>query len=190
MKSALKSMFESGFLQLMAIICLLAACALCSSGCRSVMVEDRGQKVVEINGQQTLVDQGWVVKEKSHWINGEVDGLSASINKDGSVSFNLNGAKSSPSEEFNKMMSTTFAGFASIARLAASMYSPAAASVPLTSEAAKSDDISAILKAKAELEAQTAAAKAELAKARAAASQSSQQSQTSQSCPDGNCEVK
>ena len=40
MKSALKSMFESGFLQLMAIICLLAACALCSSGCRSVMVEE------------------------------------------------------------------------------------------------------------------------------------------------------
>lgn len=182
MKSALKSMFESGFLQLMAIICLLAACTLCSSGCRSVMVEDRGQKVVEINGQQTLVDQGWVVKEKSHWINGEVDGLSASINKDGSVSFNLNGAKSSPSEEFNKMMSTTFAGFASIARLAASMYSPAAASVPLTSEAAANVS-------RGDAEARSVASQSSTGN-NTTASQSSQQSQTSQSCPDGNCEVK
>ena len=76
-----------------------------------------------------LVNKGWKVKQNSHWTNSEVDGINASIDKNGAVSFALAGAKSSPSEEFNKTMLTYTAMFTEMARIAAAAYNPSSSGV-------------------------------------------------------------
>jgi hypothetical protein len=105
------------------------------TGCRSIEIENKGE------------GKGWSVDVFSHWMNSEADNIAASIAPDGTVTFNMNGMKSNPSEEFNKMMNTTFTGFASLARLAASMYSPGAASIPLTPEAADPEAVAKLVNA-------------------------------------------
>ena len=159
-----------------ALFAALAAIVAGLTGCQTAHVKCEG-------------DGKWEASINSHWFRRDVDGFKAEVQPGGVFSIDLNGYKSDASEQLPAFTKEMWSGLAILGRIAATTMNPAAASVPLMSEAAKSDDISAILKAKAELEAQTAAAKAELAKARAAASQSSQQSQTSQSnCTD--CEVK
>ena len=123
MKDTLKNTLK----QIAFIACAAAFAALC--GCRSVEVEDHGKEPVKIDDKVVLVSKGWKVKQNSHWTNSEVDGISASIGKDGSVSFNLAGAKSSPSEEFNKTMLTYTAMFTEMARIAAAAYNPSSSGV-------------------------------------------------------------
>ena len=78
------------------------------------------------------------------------------MTKDGRFEFTAEGLKSSPSEEFNRTMATYTGAFVQLARLAAAMYSPAAASIPLTTEAA---DPAAVAKL---VDAQSAAKSAEI----------------------------
>lgn len=116
---------------------IVAACAAVAmfGGCRSIEIENKGE------------GKGWSVDVFSHWMNSEADNIAASISPDGTVTFNMNGMKSNPSEEFNKMMNTTFTGFASLARLAAAMYSPGAASIPLTTDAADPEAVAKLVNA-------------------------------------------
>jgi cytochrome oxidase assembly protein ShyY1 len=109
------------------LLMLAALAALC--GCKFIEVEDRGKEPVVIDGKVVLVDRGWKVKQNSHWTNSEVDGINASIDKNGVVSFALAGAKSSPSEEFNKTMLTYTAMFTEMARIAAAAYNPSSSGV-------------------------------------------------------------
>ena len=184
---------------------MVAACAaVFCGGCRAVKVENNGEEfladkdgnLVLVEGQPVKCSKGWSVWHNSHWLNSEADSISASVKgRDGSeIQFGMNGLKSSPSEEFNKMMSTTFAGFASLARLAASMYSPGAASIPLTPEAADPDAVAKLVDAQSRAKTAEIAARAD-AKVKTAAATSSAASTSSSSsaagdCTDGSCEVK
>jgi hypothetical protein len=126
-------------------------------------------------------------------MNSEADSISASVAPDGTVSFALNGMKSTPSEEFNKMMGTTMQSFTAMMRLAASMYSPGAASIPLTPEAADPEAVAKLVNAQAAAKAAEVAAKSarETAaiKARSDAAIAERQAAqgTAASCPGGVC---
>ena len=122
-------------------------------GCRTVSVENNGE------------GKGWKVSVMSNMMKSEVDNIKASVNPDGTISFDMGGLSTSPSEELAKsLMTMTY-----IARLAAAMYSPAAASVPLSEEAADPAAVSSLVKAQAEAKAIIAKAKAEAAAIKAQA---------------------
>lgn len=132
----------------------VGAAILSMTGCRSIAIENKGE------------GKGWSVDVFSHWMNSEADNIAASIAPDGTVTFNMNGMKSNPSEEFNKMMNTTFMGFASLARLAAAMYSPGAASIPLTTDAADPEAVAKLVNAQSAAKAAEIAAKSQRETAR------------------------
>lgn len=184
---------------------MVAACAaVFCGGCRAVKVENNGEEFLTdkdgnlmlVEGQPVKCSKGWSVWHNSHWLNSEADAISASVKgRDGSeIQFGMNGMRSSPSEEFNKMMSTTFAGFASLARLAASMYSPAAASIPLTPEAADPDATAKLVDAQSKAKTAEIAARADAKVKTATASSSAASASSSASaagdCPDGGCSEK
>lgn len=191
---------------------MIAACAAVAmfAGCRSVKVENYGEEVLKnADGAPILVDgkvvkcsKGWSVKQLSHWMNSEMDALDAGVKGyDGSeIRFTMNGMKSSPSEEFVKSLMT----FAYVARVAASMYSPGAATVPLAPEAADPDAVAKLVEAQAAAKASEIAAKSArqtaLIKAQSDASiaekKAAQQSAAAGNrsdctdCTDGSCPVK
>ena len=165
----------------------LAACAAAMTGCRSIEIENKGE------------GKGWSVDVFSHWMNSEADSIAASIAPDGTVTFNMNGMKSTPSEEFNKMMGTTMQSFTAMARLAASMYSPGAASIPLTPEAADPEAVAKLVNAQSAAKAAEIKAKSDRETARikansdaAIAEKNAGQSATANNadCTDGSCTVK
>ena len=184
---------------------MIAACAAVAmfAGCRSVKVENHGEEVLTnadgapilVNGKVVKCSKGWSVKQLSHWMNSEADALSAGVKgADGSeISFNMNGMKSSPSEEFVKSLMT----FAYVARIAAAMYSPGAATVPLAPEAADPDAVAKLVDAQAAAKAseiaaksarQTALIKAQ-SDAKIAEKQAAQTGATA-NCTDGSCTAK
>ena len=164
-------------------IMIVAACAAVAmfGGCRSIEIENKGE------------GKGWSVDVFSHWMNSEADNIAASISPDGTVTFNMNGMKSTPSEEFNKMMGTTMQSFTAMARLAASMYSPGAASIPLTPEAADPEAVAKLVNAQAAAKAAEINAKSqrETAKIKATSdAKIAEQQATAGTCTDGSCTVK
>ena len=158
----------------------LAACAAAMAGCRSIEIENRGE------------GKGWSVDVFSHWMNSEADSLNASIAPDGTVSFEMNGMRSTPSEEFNKMMGTTMQSFTAMARLAASMYSPAAASIPLTPEAADAAATAKLVDAQGAAKAAEIKAKSdrETARIKAKSDAAIAEKQAGAACTDGSCTAK
>lgn len=184
---------------------IVAACAAVAmfAGCRSVKVENYGEEVLKnADGAPILVDgkvvkcsKGWSVKQLSHWMNSEMDALDAGVKGyDGSeIRFTMNGMKSSPSEEFVKSLMT----FAYVARVAASMYSPGAATVPLAPEAADPDAVAKLVEAQAAAKASEIAAKAArqtaLIKAQSDAAIAEKQATATSAageCTDGSCTAK
>ena len=185
---------------------MIAACAAVAmfGGCRSVTVENYGEEVLKnadgspviVNGNVVKSSKGWSVSQLSHWMNSEADALSAGVKGcDGSeISFNMNGMKSSPSEEFVKSLMT----FAYVARIAAAMYSPGAATVPLTTEAADPDAVAKLVSAQSAAKAAEIAAKSqrETAKIKAqsdakiAEKQATATPSDAGECAGGSCEVK
>ena len=132
-------------------------------GCRTVSVENNGE------------GKGWKVKVMSNMMKSEADNIKASVNPDGTISFDMGGYSSSA----KSLMTMTY-----IARIAAAMYSPAAASVPLTDQPADPQAVAALVKAQADAKAALVKAKAE-AKAAAPAAAGAQAE-----CTDGNCTPK
>ncbi len=182
MKKLMRTMLENGTLQLLILGTALSVMAA-MTGCRSIEIENKGE------------GKGWTVDVFSHWMNSEADSISASVAPDGTVRFDMNGMKSTPSEEFNKMMGATMQNFTAMARLAASMYAPGAASVPLTPEPADPEAVAKLVAAQsaartAEIEAASKREAARiLAEAEAAAQAEAAKSASpgAADCPDGNC---
>ena len=120
-----------------------AAAALC--GCRSVEVKNYGEEfLVDKDGAPVLIDgkpvkcsKGWSVDHASHWLNTEADGISAEITPEHVVKFSMNGMKSSPSEEYNKMMGTTMGAFVQMMQIAAAAYNPSASAASTAAKTAE-----------------------------------------------------
>ena len=162
-------------------------------------VENNGEEVlVDKNGVPILVDgnvvkcsKGWSVSQMSNMMNSEADAIVAGVKGvDGhEIKFELNGLKSSPSEEFVKSLMT----FAYVARIAAAMYSPGAATVPLAPEAADPQAMAAAVRAQSEARAAEIAAKSARETARikaqsdAAIAEKQAAQGTAASCPGGVC---
>lgn len=129
----------------LALAAIAGCVALVFVGCRTVSVENNGD------------GKGWKVSVMSNMMKSEADNIKASVNPDGTISFDMGGYSSSPSEEFAKsLMTLTY-----IARIAAAMYSPAAASVPLTEQAADPQAVAELVKAQADAKSARVKAKAE-----------------------------
>lgn len=157
----------------------LAACA--AAGCSVKKIE------------YTKNDKGEVsyrIYQNEHWLNTEGSGIRGGMTGEGRFEFAADGLQTSPSEEYNKMMSTTFQGFASLARLAASMYSPAAASIPLTTEAADPAATAKLVEAQADAKVALANAKADAAvkKIEAKAKAEAAAKCATGACTDGSCQ--
>ena len=164
MKKTIASMFETGMLHLV-VLCLVFALALCFAGC----------SVTKINYEK---DEKGVVSYRlyrnSHWLKMEGEGMRGGMSGDGKFEFDLEGMKSSPSEEFNRTMQTYTTAFVQLAQIAAAAYNP--------SSSASAANIS-----RGDAETRSVASQSSTGN-NAAASQTSQQSQTSQSnCTDGSC---
>ena len=153
----------------------LLALGLALAGCRTVSVENNGE------------GKGWKVSVMSNMMKSEADNIKATVNPDGTISFDMGGYSAAPSEEFAKsLMTMTY-----IARIAAAMYSPAAAGVPLSEEAADPQAVAALVKAQADAKAATIKARAEAAATRAQAQQAAPATSSAPSdCADGSCTVK
>ena len=114
MKKTIASMFETGVLHLV-VLCLVFALALCFAGC----------SVTKINYEK---DEKGVVSYRlyrnSHWLKMEGEGMRGGMSGDGKFEFDLEGMKSSPSEEFNRTMQTYMTAFVQLAQIAAAAYNP------------------------------------------------------------------
>ena len=156
----------------MMMIAAIAACALC--GCRTVSVENNGE------------GKGWKVSVMSNMMKSELDNMKATISPDGSITYEMGGLQSSPSEEFAKSLMT----MVYLGRIAASMYSPAAATVPLSEEAADPQAVAAAVKAQADAKVAIANAKADAAvkKIEAKAKAEAAAKCATGTCTDGSCQ--
>ena len=105
---------------------LLAALAATATGCRVIKVERSP------NGDYRIY-------QNSHWLNSEFDAMSGKVSPDGTLEFSLSGAKSSPSEEFNRTMQTYTTAFIQLAQIAAAAYNPASTGVAVAKPAAAAD---------------------------------------------------
>ena len=103
----------------------LAAVALCAfAGCRNVYVANNGEDVIRNKDGSVLVDKdgnaqkckkGWVVDQKQHWMWTVCDGMHASINPDGTITFDMNGLNSQPSSNLTALVTGSLAGVAELA---------------------------------------------------------------------------
>lgn len=126
---------------------MMIALAACMAGCSVKKIEYEKNEKGEIS---------YRIYENDHWLKTESTGIRGGMSQDGRFDFEAEGMKSSPSEEFNRTMATYIGAFVQLARIAAAMSSPAAASIPLTTEAA---DPAAVAKL---VDAQSAAKSAEI----------------------------
>ena len=163
MKKTIASMFETGVLHLV-VLCLVFALALCFAGC----------SVTKINYEK---DEKGVVSYRlyrnSHWLKMEGEGMRGGMSGDGKFEFDLEGMKSSPSEEFNRTMQTYTSALVQFMQIAAAAYNPSASAAAAGKE---TTTVNVQVPSTGE-----AAAKA------SASSQTSQASQSTADCPDGNC---
>ena len=71
----------------------------------------------------------------SHWLKMEGEGMRGGMTQDGKFEFDLEGMKTSPSEEFNRTMQTYTTAFVQLAQIAAAAYNPSASSAINTAAA-------------------------------------------------------
>lgn len=105
---------------LMALLVVLVACVY---GCTSTSAEWGGERVITgPDGQPLVAKDGTVQKAKEpvrlsswrHWTNTNVTTAKLNVTKD-AIDFDLNGYKSEPSEELNKVIETSFKGASELA---------------------------------------------------------------------------
>ena len=154
------------------MVLIAAVAAVVMSGCASTTAKWGGEEVVRDENGQALVDKDGKVQKvkqpveltaKRHWFDSEVAKAKLGV-EDGKIDFNLNGYRGETSEEFGVWTKEMWSGFAVIARLAAAAYNPATSGVPLTSDAADGENVSKLIKAKAEADEKLIKAKTEQAK--------------------------
>ena len=155
---------------------ILAALAAMFAGCSVTKVEyEQGD-----NGKVS-----YRLYRNSHWLKTEGEGMRGGMTSDGKFEFDLEGLKSSPSEEFNRTMQTYTTAFIQLAQIAAAAYNPSA-SAAIQSAAAKSAQST-----NPPITQSTTASPASTTSESAQPSQPSQSSQSSQStsadCKDGSC---
>lgn len=136
-----------------------AATAAAITGCQTAEVQVDGQ------GK-------WSAKVRSHWFKRDVDKFSASVDRNGVFSIDLNGYKGDASEQLPAFTREMWAGIAMGMRLGLTAASPAVATVPLTTEAADANAVSQAVAAQGQARAQVLKAKAKLKAAQ---------------CDDGSC---
>ena len=192
MKKTIVSMFETGMLQVLCLLVLLV-CAFVFAGCSVTKINYEKKENGEVS---------YRLYRNSHWLKMEGEGMRGGMSENGKFEFDLEGMKSSPSEEFNRTMQTYTTAFVQLAQIAAAAYNPSSSAAvrgegaaATQSDSGKAGASQIILEVpKTELQpgqqglmlltgSQSSTGN------NTAASQTSQQSQTSQpDCTD--CEVK
>ena len=116
MKKTIVSMFETGMLQVLCLLVILV-CAFVFAGCGVTKVNyERDEKGVV----------SYRLYRNSHWLKTEGEGMRGGMTGDGKFEFDLEGMRSSPSEEFNRTMQTYTSAFVQLAQIAAAAYNPSA----------------------------------------------------------------
>ena len=170
---------------------MIAACAAMFAGCSVTKVEYETNKDGVVS---------YRLYRNSHWLKMEGEGMRGGMTQDGKFEFDLEGMKTSPSEEFNRTMKTYGDTFVQLARLAAACYSPGTASIPLTPEAADANAMATIMNAQAQAQASEITAKSNKETAKLAAQAAAQTAliaakaaaatnapTATASCVDGSC---
>jgi hypothetical protein len=114
MKKTIVSMFETGVLQVLCLLMLLA-CAFVFAGCSVTKVNYEKKENGEVS---------YRLYRNSHWLKMEGEGMRGGMSENGKFEFDLEGMKSSPSEEFNRTMQTYTTAFVQLAQIAAAAYNP------------------------------------------------------------------
>jgi len=125
MKKTLKSLFETGVLHLV-VLCLIFALALVVSGCSVTKVNYEKKENGEVS---------YRLYRNSHWLKMEGEGMRGGMSENGKFEFDLEGMKSSPSEEFNRTMQTYTTAFVQLAQIAAAAYNPSSSAAAAGKEA-------------------------------------------------------
>ena len=148
-----------------------------------------GCSVTKVNYEKN--DKGEVsyrLYRNSHWLKMEGEGMKGGMTHDGNFSFDLEGMKSSPSEEFNRTMQTYTTAFVQLAQIAAAAYNPsssaASAVKPTTDEKAAQTVVNV------QPAAETATANANAAASATATTDCKDGNCTDGTCTDGSCTVK
>ncbi len=114
MKKTIVSMFETGMLQVLCLLVLLV-CAFVFAGCSVTKVNYEKKENGEVS---------YRLYRNSHWLKMEGEGMRGGMSENGKFEFDLEGMKSSPSEEFNRTMQTYTTAFVQLAQIAAAAYNP------------------------------------------------------------------
>ena len=118
----------------------------------------------------------------SHWLKMEGEGMRGGMTQDGKFEFDLEGLKSSPSEEFNRTMQTYTTAFVQLAQIAAAAYNPSASqAVSSAAKSASATTTPTVVVNTQQAEASAAAASKEK---EAAASPAAASAQTAAECKD------
>ena len=111
-------------------LAFIAACAAVAALC--------GCSVTKVNYEKD--DTGKVsyrIYRNEHWLNTEANKFSGGMTNDGKLEFSGEGVKSSPSEEYNKMMATTMGAFVQMMQIAAAAYNPSASAASTAAKTAE-----------------------------------------------------
>ena len=151
--------------KLLTILCLALIGVLLLPGCSVTKVEyEQGD-----NGKVS-----YRLYRNSHWLKTEGEGMRGGMTSDGKFEFDLEGLKSSPSEEFNKSMQTYMGAIISAMQIAAAAYNPSASGASAAKSATAATPQTTVVNVQPAAETATATATDATA-------------QKSESCADGSC---
>ena len=145
-----------------------------------------GCSVTKVNYEKN--DKGEVsyrLYRNSHWLKMEGEGMKGGMTQDGNFNFDLEGMKSSPSEEFNRTMQTYTTAFVQLAQIAAAAYNPSASAAIKSAADAKSATDSPATQTSQSAQPTQSAAKASAA---AAVTCADGKCTDTGACADGKCE--
>ena len=148
---------------------MIAACAAMFAGCSVTKVEYETNK----DGVAS-----YRLYRNSHWLKMEGEGMRGGMTQDGNFNFDLEGMKSSPSEEFNRTMQTYTTAFVQLAQIAAAAYNPSSSSASVAKSADAATPQTTVVNVQPA---------AEAAKANAATAQGAASTQKAEECADGSC---
>ena len=94
------------------IACVMLAAAVSFVGCSATKIEYESG------------DVKYRIYRNSHWLKTDADTMAGGMSKDGQFTISADGLKSSPSEEFNRVMQTYTTAFIQLAQIAAAAYNP------------------------------------------------------------------